>query len=336
MSIIYLEPLIESLAQLQFVDLILTIEAREHIQLPVFSGSTFRGILGHELKRAACSTGEQCEQCRDPENCIYHYLFETRFSAKEDPVRGSLEVPRPFILTPPTRGRVLPARQRAEIGLRLFGAATDYLSYFIYALEQAGQRGIGRENQQFKLLKVSQHHAADLPPTVFYQCREKGPGQFSGEPSVSDVASNFPSLQLSDSCIIKFLTPTRLKHRGELVKEPEFHVLVRALLTRLGILIGAHGVAPLKLDFSQIVKQAETIRYQALDLRWLDWQRYSNRQKRKMKLGGFIGGVEYTGNLQPFGPLLAAGELLNVGKGTTFGLGGYRITTASIRKQAAP
>jgi CRISPR/Cas system endoribonuclease Cas6 (RAMP superfamily) len=45
-----------------------------------------------------------------------------------------------------------------------------------------------------------------------------------------------------------------------------------------------------------------------------------------MKMGGFTGEAEYAGEgLQEFLPLLAAGELLHVGTGTTFGLGCYAL-----------
>lgn len=320
-----LEPLAQAIEKLDFLNLKLTIEAQDHIELPVFSGSTFRGLLGHELKRAACLTGESCERCREPGDCIYHYLFETQAPPTNDPIRGSREVPRPFILIPPTVGRVLPAGQQADLALRIIGRATEYLSYFLYAIEQAGSRGIGRERRRFRLVKVSQIARPDNPPNVFYEVGSTGGGRYVSEPAQGSLNQALRPLRLGRECEIRFLTPTRLKHRGQLVETPEFHVLVRALLTRLGILIGAHGKELLKLKYREIVKLAESATHDAQNVRWLDWQRYSNRQKRKMKMGGFVGRVVYRGDIEPFAPLLAAGELLNVGKGTTFGLGSFLV-----------
>lgn len=66
---------------------------------------------------------------------------------------------------------------------------------------------------------------------------------------------------------------------------------------------------------------ANAVRLAAVDLCWRDWQRWSNRQERKMTLGGFVGTVDLEGDLRPFVPLLRTAEVLHVGKGATFGLG---------------
>ncbi|MDI6756372.1 MAG: CRISPR system precrRNA processing endoribonuclease RAMP protein Cas6, partial [Thermodesulfobacteriota bacterium] len=60
-------------------------------------------------------------------------------------------------------------------------------------------------------------------------------------------------------------------------------------------------------------------------LRWYDWERYSTRQEGKMKLGGFLGTISFTGDLSAFLPYVILGELVHVGKGSSFGLGKYEI-----------
>ena len=56
-----------------------------------------------------------------------------------------------------------------------------------------------------------------------------------------------------------------------------------------------------------------------------DWERFSNRQNQRMKLGGYVGNV-YLSNLPGFMmPLIQLGEYLHVGKNAVFGLGSYRI-----------
>jgi len=60
-------------------------------------------------------------------------------------------------------------------------------------------------------------------------------------------------------------------------------------------------------------------------LRWYDWERYSSRQETRMRLGGLVGEVEFEGELAEFLPYLFLGELIHLGKGTSFGLGRYGV-----------
>ena len=58
----------------------------------------------------------------------------------------------------------------------------------------------------------------------------------------------------------------------------------------------------------------------------IDWEenaRYSNRQNMKMKLGGLIGYIYLETDDLETKKLLIAGELLHLGKNTSFGLGDY-------------
>ena len=75
-----------------------------------------------------------------------------------------------------------------------------------------------------------------------------------------------------------------------------------------------------------IIARAAEIQTVESQLRWWDVPRYSNRQHTKLKMGGFVGSALYQGAaLAEFLPLLIAGEILRLGKGTSFGLGKYLI-----------
>src|SRR5262245_56634986 len=66
---------------------------------------------------------------------------------------------------------------------------------------------------------------------------------------------------------------------------------------------------------------AAGVRVTRARLGWRDLARYSNRQRRTVSLGGFVGELEVEGDLEPFLPLLQMAEQVHVGKGATFGLG---------------
>jgi len=46
-------------------------------------------------------------------------------------------------------------------------------------------------------------------------------------------------------------------------------------------------------------------------LYWHDWERYSNRQETRMKLGGFMGEITYEGEFEP----IKLGEYMHVRQG---------------------
>jgi hypothetical protein len=74
-------------------------------------------------------------------------------------------------------------------------------------------------------------------------------------------------------------------------------------------------------DFQPLLQRSDGVQVTGADLRWLDWERWSQRQNAAMKLGGLVGSLTLGGDVSPFAPLLRAAEILHAGKGAVFGLG---------------
>lgn len=126
---------------------------------------------------------------------------------------------------------------------------------------------------------------------------------------------------------LRFLTPTRIKYAGKLTSDIDFEILMRNLLRRLSWLAEIHCDEKWKLDWKELIKKAkENIKTVHSDLRWYDWERYSQRQATRMKMGGFTGEITFEGDLAEFIPYLTLGEYLHIGKGTVYGLGKYELT----------
>jgi CRISPR/Cas system endoribonuclease Cas6 (RAMP superfamily) len=51
-----------------------------------------------------------------------------------------------------------------------------------------------------------------------------------------------------------------------------------------------------------------------------------------MEWAGLVGTAIYEGDLTPFWPYLVFGQWVHVGKGTTFGLGAYRLEAVEARE----
>lgn len=301
------------------------------LPLPVYTGSMFRGAFGSALKEAVCVTRTyDCPPCLLKNRCLYPYVFETPPPPNSRIMRKYTTAPHPFIFEPPAGGRMAPAAQPVVLGMTLFGRALGYLSHFIFALERLGQRGLGARRVRCALSYV--HGCLDGRTQVLYSLDDPVPRPadafeksivFPLHPLNSDKA-------LAERVTLEFSTPLRVVFGSRLTDELPFHVLIRSLLRRIAHLSYFHCRGdPSGVAFREWIDMASAVKRVDQDLKWFDWERYSSRQQATMRMGGLMGRVTFEGNLAPFYMLLEAGEITHVGKGTSFGLGHYRIVSRS-------
>jgi hypothetical protein len=226
---------------------------------------------------------------------------------------------------------VLLAGESLRFGLLLMGRATEYLPYVVFAVSEMARRGLGASRAPFVLDEVAVLDEQGAARTIYTGQAGRLQAPAGATHNLADlVRARLAKLSVaapgSEGVKVRFITPTRIRVDSDLQAETDFVLLVRNLMRRISMLAAVHGSAPLELDYRGLLERAARIETRAARLRWHDWERYSNRQKTKMKMGGFTGEAEYAGEgLQEFLPLLAAGELLHVGTGTTFGLGRYDV-----------
>lgn len=308
------------------------LEALAPLRLPVFKGSTLRGGFGHIFKKTVCVQPQltECAPCLLRHTCAYPYLFETSPPPGAEVLRKNESVPQPFVIEPPLDRRTgIPAGERLSFGVTLVGRAIGYLPYFMVVFRELGQAGLGHRTGKYALRGVSARHPYTAEVSGLYDGQSllvqngRGPIEISAE-TIEARAAQLPRRRLT----VRFLTPARLKHAGEFAARPEFHVLIRALLRRISSLAYFHCGTRWETDFKGLIAEAERVRLAEARLSWMDWERWSSRQERVMNLGGLVGDAVYEGDLAPFLPLLAAGELLHAGKGTVFGNGLYRIVNS--------
>jgi hypothetical protein len=247
--------------------------------------------------------------------------------------------PHPFVLEPPEPGGVVvPAGQPLAVGLTLFGKALQYLPHFIHAFEQLGMTGLGARRIRCAMRTVEA--VRDGQRWMVYspdECGFRAAVPFE-EQIWLDLSAPERSgpLDASSRVRLMFLTPLRIVYEERLSSELPFHVLVRNLLRRLAHLSYFHcGGDPDAVAFREWIALAETVRTTEHTLKWHDWRRYSTRQRTTMALGGLVGTVTYVGPLAPFLPLLRVGQVIHAGKGTSFGLGRYRLVEAGASAMTA-
>ena len=280
--------------------------AKDELRLPLYKGSAFRGLFGHALKRTVCVTNmADCENCLLRNNCAYAYIFETKN------VRGE-KVAHPFVLEPPLlERRLFPPGDILKVNLLLVGKAIDYLPYIVYTFREMGKKGIGRNRGKFWLQRVSKDGR-----TIYDFQEQLVHTEFDKQDLFKIPIINTGTVK------IRFITPTALKVNGRVSKDIDFPILLKALNRRLKALSVFHnGKSDYSFNFD--FNKASSIKTKSKALEPYNWKRYSSRQSKSIQFDGFIGSIEFEGDIEPFMQLLRIGEIIHIGRGTVYGMGKY-------------
>ncbi len=301
---------------MKFARLAVTLQAVEPVHLSRYKAAVLRGGFGLAFRRVTCPFPKQdCLDCLLRQTCVWSYVFDTP-RPKEARIMPKAEtVPHPFVIEPPEQEKTqLDKGEELSFNLILIGRAIDYLPYFILTFEQMAEQGLGPGRGKLKVKSVSQNRKQIYEPETKTLHAPLTPQRLTFS-SPSD-----PSSQLT----LHFLTPTRIIYQGKMVKKPEFPILLRSLLRRITLLAYFHD-QPITTDYTPLIRQSEVIKTVAEDLAELSWRRFSRRQKSEIPMSGIIGTITYRGEITPFLPYLRAGEILHIGKGTSFGMGKYKM-----------
>ncbi|HAY22295.1 MAG TPA: hypothetical protein DCY27_09030 [Desulfobacterales bacterium] len=293
---------------------------RDNAILPPYKGAIFRGVFGKTLRKLVCIAPQaECRECAFAAKCLYVAIFEPSPPPGAPEARKYLKAPRPFVLNPPlTNRQSFHAGDSLYFDLVLIGPAIEALPYFIYIFQEVGKKGLGRERSRYDLMRVEsvregQRAVIYEKETIFADRlhAETGPVTRPGDAAVREVT-------------LELLTPLRLKVRGDLATDLSFGLWWENLSRRLGLLAAFYGEGR-EPDWEGLADRTAGITTSQSRLHWYDWERYSFSQKELMKLGGLKGTITFAGELGPFMPYLRLGEQVNVGQGTTFGLGRYGL-----------
>jgi hypothetical protein len=284
--------------------------------LPSFKGSTFRGAFGAALKRAVCAARQsECKACLLSSRCLYAQTFE-----RQSPSTSLRQAapPHPYVIEPldDLSTRYAPNAPFA-FDLLLFGEASSYLPYFVYAFQLMGERGIGqytgRGAGRFRLTGVT-NAGVELFDAAANKLAPFQPTQIP-----------WPTLAEDDNTVgevtLQLVTPLRLKSNNQFSAQLPFSLLTRAALRRISGLFATYGGGEPPLDYRGLTHRASAVQTVNASLKWSEMERYSNRQHEAMLFGGMTGSVTYRGALAPYRPLLELACDWHLGKQTTFGLG---------------
>jgi hypothetical protein len=287
-------------------------------RVPEYKGALFRGGFGQYFRGLVCVTrAPVCAGCQHLAGCPYSTVFETPVIPEQFTVLKKYpNAPHPFTLVPPLDARTsLPPRTPLELGVTLIGPGIEYLPHSIRVFEAMGQDG--RYGGRFRLRSVVS--AVDPGKVIF----DGATRRFLAEPPLWRPAE--PANE-ARRMAVEFLTPLRIRTEGRYNLRPDFVAITQALLRRIHLLSSIYGDSDGDHTWMHpLFRKADMARTERAEFQVYAWDRMSGRQGRRVQMDGVVGRLEAIGDLTELAPYFDAGTWLQVGSGTSMGMGRYRM-----------
>lgn len=288
-----------------------TVRIKNRSSLPYYLGSAWRGLIGWELRRLICPFTELplCQPCQIKGNCPYFMLFEKGASRPD-----IKDAPRGYILYPPPTTN----NGQDELEITLVGECTKLLPVVVAAIQEGKSVGLGANRNAYTINGLSEK----LPDGRRQELS-------LNTEAIADVAGPFPledwilKASKTTASQVFFLTPVRLRKQGKYIEKmvwPFYFTTIASRLEALNCLF--HTGTPLGREtFLKLQTLFEPTSQISDDLQWVDYTRFSNRQHRKVMMGGLIGSACCDTPPNGLDAWWQAAALLHVGKGASMGLG---------------
>lgn len=233
--------------------------------------------------------------------------------------------PRPFALYPITQGPALlePGGDLTFLW-SIWGKVVEYFPYCVLAWTEFAKNGIGAQRSKAKLWKIKDNFSGEIV--------------YSDDDRVIKTPDlrvfNLTDEETGYAAMIETLSPLRMKHQNRLLgKSNNRHfelppeIFFFHLLRRLQNLFAGD----VQEEFWQsMFSRLEEVKEAVSNFKWEDLTRYSSRQKQFLKMGGLVGTMRWEALSSIWVQLLKTGEWVQAGKGTTMGLGKYKLTLEEL------
>lgn len=307
---------------------------RNPAAVPELKVSALRGGMGQVLLSEYCTGDRNCEACLREPFCPVRQLMYAKY-----------EIPPRFATRGDSNGYILEcedlrtrvrAGETMEFGLILYGRLIPCLPFFVQAFAGLGRRGLGRDHARYDLLRVE-----DSVGNLLVDVRNIPSGEeewdpcISGEEPAGQLALRRPQVRSVREYAeyrreellregwekrILFLSPVTIKYEGHFLNDFQSLPLIRALYRRIYSFDCFEGK---QVPLMQWEGRLPVIVRQEAQRRYVP--RYSETHGKKMTLTGIQGYAEFDEIPEELLLVLAAGEVLHIGKNTSFGFGRYLL-----------
>lgn len=325
-----LSPELENFLQIRYVKLHFTLEILEDGILPRNKASALRGGMGRMLLMQNCIRDENCEVCDFREDCLVQRMMYPEMKLRPGFMKEKGQDSEGYVVECEDYEEHFLAGDVLEFNLVLFGRSIIYFTQFTQAFHYLGLQGLGKNHVLFAVRSVTnsrrqividgsniykeQLHIMRVADYVRYRLFSRKSDSWNRQ----EISSGY------ERGTLVFHSPLSLKYKGEMQKEFLPEAVMAAVERRLYILNCFEGRQEGE-DFERINirEHVPTLVEQRVYTDRVD--RYSGTHDRKVSFYGIRGSCRLENIDDISRILLTAGELVHIGKNTSFGFGRYTL-----------
>ncbi|MDD7388781.1 MAG: CRISPR system precrRNA processing endoribonuclease RAMP protein Cas6 [Lachnospiraceae bacterium] len=318
----------EQYLNIPYVKLHFTACIAQDCRLPRNKASALRGgvgqmmILQNCILPSASRTDEDCRRCSCSEECLVQRFLYTPMSVQ--PSFSADKLSMGYLFECENYYEEFAEGDTFEFQVILLGKSRVYLNLLLQAVWALGQHGLGKDKGRFYVVGIRNSKREDI------LCEDGGGMQIRKDRCVSETFVGYARFRMKqlqkNGCrsVMKFQTETDIRFRKQRMEEFNMQAIVESLARRIYLFNCFEGTEmDLDLFIEEMTQELPRICYQ--DVSRIQVRRFSSRQMSSMKLGGIKGEVWLDEIPEQLLPWLLAGEVMHIGKNTSFGFGRYRV-----------
>lgn len=313
-----------SVLQTRYVKMHFVISFKENCILPRNKVSAIRGGIGEMLLCANCVRDRQCENCDFKTECVVQKVFYSEFEKKPPfvTVGGSIG----YVIECENYKTDFKAGERLWFNILLFGKTIVHFNQILQAVKMLGETGVfSNSNVKYDLVEVR-----NMERMLVYDGEYLNMDAFVVHTLFDYILfckSRFDALLEKNEAVIVFNTPATIKHNKEKLSEFQMEAIIAAIKRRIYMLGCFEGIDS---DFLLFVSREELPRIVSQKQYVQGVRRYSNRKQEGMTMDGLKGWIHVTKLTEDMLSLLLIGELVHIGKNTSFGFGKYHLKDKEV------
>lgn len=298
--------------EIEFIKLKVKIKLKDHSILPIYKESAIRGGIAEILRKGSCDTNDDCDKCKDREDCLYTNTIYSNYEIKPKFITKGESVG--FVLSCDNRKENFMAGDILSFTITLLGKTINYFNDFVQSIIKLGKKGLGKYAAKFKVVTIEDSQGQILWKNENYYMDHFCPT------TVSDYIVQRKQ-QKGGFGVLCFKTPCTIKFESKFIKEFHMQAIMNSIYRRIYMLncfIGNDCLLyyPDKRELPVITKQYVNEK---------EVRRYSSYREMAIMLKG-IEGFAWLGDIQEhLLDYLLAAEVVHIGKNTRFGFGKCRL-----------